>query len=357
LPSNAKANKKDDMHSKILGVGIAVVSFVACGGGDSKPAQPPPPAAPAAIASSAPGAGGADMSADSTVTDPDITHGTQAIETGQYDDAKASFQAALKKNPKANGPEAHYYLGVVAEKQKDKATAEKEYKEALTLRPDFINPAENLGAIYIDAQKWDDALAVTKPAETKHAQEAPLHLNMAIILAGKGDQAGSDGEFKQAVTLTPGDPMFLLTYAHWLGAWKQPDAAIEKLRAARPLAKDDVGMLAAIGHEMHVVGAFADCVPTFDRAIQIKDAAELRTERAACKLGAKDEPGALADLQAAVKEDASYAPAHFYLGGRYAHAKKTKEAIAEFEAFLKLDPSSPIAAKAKEHLKQLKSGK
>ena len=297
------------------------------------------------------------MSQDNTTTDPDIAHGTQSIEAGEYADAKTSFEAALKKNPKQNGADAHYYLGVVAEKQKDKTTAEKEYKTALTLRPDFINPSENLGALYIDAQRWDDALAVTKPAEAKHAQEAPLHLNMAIILAGKGDQPGSDGEFKQAVTLTPGDPMFLLTYAHWLGAWKQPDAAVEKLRAARPLAKDDVGMLAAIGHEMHVVGAFADCVPTFDRAIQIKDAAELRTERAACKLGAKDEAGAMTDLQAAVKEDASYAPAHFYLAGRYAKAKKTKEAIAEYEAFLKLDPNSPIAAKAREHLKTLKSGK
>ncbi|MEO7112324.1 MAG: tetratricopeptide repeat protein, partial [Polyangiaceae bacterium] len=289
-------------------------------------------------------------------TNPDMQHGAKSLEAGEYPDAKTAFEAALKSSPH-DAPEAHYYLGVIAEKQNDKTTAEKEYKTALGLRPDFINPSQNLGALYIDGQKWDDAIAVTKPALAKHADEPALNLNMAICLAGKGDQAGSDAAFKKALTLSPGDPMFLLTYAHWLGAWKQPDAATEKLRVARPLAKDDVSMLASIGHEMHVVGAFADCVPTYDRAIAIKDLAELRTERAACKLGLKDEAGAMADLQAAVKEDTSYAPAHFYLGGRYARAKKTKEAIAEFEAFLKLDPSSPIAAKAKEHLKQLKSGK
>lgn len=283
----------------------------------------------------------------------DIVHGTKFLETGEYASAKTAFESALKSKPDA--PDAHYYLGVVAEKQKDKATAEKEYKEALAARPDFLNPQENLAALYIDAQKYDEALAITKAALAKHPQEPALHLNQAVALAGKGDAAGADAEFRQAIPLSQGDPMYLLTYAHWLGQWKKNDQAAEKLRAARPLAKDDVGMLAAIGHEMHVVGAFSDCVPTYDRAIGIKDAAELRTERAACKLGAKDEAGATVDLEAAVKEDTSYAPAHFYLAGCYAKAKKVKEAIAEYETFLKLDSTSPVAAKAKEHLKTLKA--
>jgi len=343
------------MRSKILGVSIAVSLLVACGG-DTKPAQPPP--SPALAMSAIPTAsGGADMSPDSTTTDPDITHGTKSLEAGQYDDAKASFQAALKKNPKQNGADAHFYLGEIAEKQNDKSAAEKEYKAALAARPDFVDAAGNLAAFYIDAQKWDDAMSVTKAALAKHPQEPALNLNLAIILANKNDQAGGDAAFKQAVAAAPSDPMFVLTYAHWLGVWKQPDAAIEKLRAARPLAKDDVGMLAAIGHEMRLVGAFADCVPTLDRAIGIKDVAELRTDRALCKLGAKDEAGGIADLQAAVKQDASFAGAHFYLGSIYEKKKKTKEAIAEDEAFLKLEPSSPVATKVREHLKALKSGK
>jgi Tfp pilus assembly protein PilF len=342
------------MHSKMFGVSVATLLLVACGG-DSKPAaQSPPPSPPVAVVGATPGTT-ADMSQQGASTNVDIQHGIKSLQAGEYADAKTAFQAALKSAPDA--PDAHFYLGEVAEKQSDNSTAETEYKSALKLRPDFVDAAQNLGALYIDEQKWDDANAVLKPALAKHAQEPSLNLDMALVLANKGDQAGSDAAFKQALTLSPGDPMFLLTYAHWLGAWKQPDAAIEKLRAARPLAKDDLGLLAAIGHEMYVLGAFADCVPTFDRAIGIKDAAELRTERAACKGGAKDEAGAMADLLAAEKEDNSYALAHYYLGLHYAKAKKTKEAIAEFETFVKLEPSSPAAAKAKDHLKQLKAGK
>lgn len=289
-------------------------------------------------------------------TNMDIVHGTKSLEAGAYGDAKTSFEAALKSPHDA--PDAHYYLGVVAEKQNDKATAEKEYKAALGLRPDFAEAQGNLTALYIDQQKYDDALAITKAALAKHPQDAGMLLNQAIALAGKGDAAGSDAGFQQAIAAKPGDPMYLLTYAHWLGQWKKLDQATEKLRAARPLAKDDVAMLASIGHEMRLVKAFADCVPTLDKAIAIKDVAELRTDRALCKMGAKDRAGGMADLEAAVKEDPNYAGAHFHLGIAYEKDGKTKEAIAEDEAFLKLaPPNAPVTAKVKEHLAKLKAGK
>ena len=270
--------------------------------------------------------------------------------------AKTAFESATKSAHDA--PDAHFYLGVVAEKQNDKATAETEYKTALKLRPDFLDAQSNLAALYIDEQKNDDAIAILKSAIAKHSNEAALHLNLAVALASKGDSANADTEFQQAAKLAPSDPMTLITYGHWLGEWKKNDAAVVQLRAARPLVKDDVGMLASVGHEFRLVGAFADCVPTLDRAIQIKDVAELRTDRAVCKLGAKDEAGALADLQQAVKEDGNYAQAHFYLGTAYEKAGKTKEAIAEDEAFLKIaPPTAPVVAKVKEHLAKLKSGK
>src|SRR5262249_19032776 len=148
-----------------------------------------------------------------------------------------------------------------------KELAEKAYKKALELKPELEAAAVNLSALYIDQEKPDDALGVSRAALSKHPDNAALHMNSAIALGSKGDQAASGKEFDEAMRLSPSDPMAALTYAHWLATWKQSDAALAKLRAARPLAKEDVGMLAAIGHEMRGIGAFSDCVPTFDKAI------------------------------------------------------------------------------------------
>src|SRR5205823_9573581 len=93
------------------------------------------------------------------------------------------------------------------------------------------------------------------------------------------------------------------------------------LDAARELVKDDdLAMLASIGHEYRMAGEFPSCLKIFDRAVGIKDGGEVRTERALCKLGMKDEKGMLGDLKAAVEKDPIYAPAHYYLGGRLATA-------------------------------------
>jgi tetratricopeptide (TPR) repeat protein len=209
----------------------------------------------------------------------------------------------------------------------------------------------NLSALLIDEQRGDDALAVARAGLAKVPSSAGLHANVASVLAGNGDQAGAAVEFDQATRAAPNDPMLLVTYAHWLGAWKQGDAALAKLRAARPLAKDP-GVLAAVGEEMKALGAFADCVPTFDQAIAMKDAPELRTYRAVCKLGAKDADGAKADLAAAIA--GQYAPAHFYLARILGDGGDWKGAVSEYETFLKLEPNVPASKVAREKLKQAK---
>ena len=335
---------------------LLLALLLGCGGAQSQPAQmdnagQTPPKLPPSMGGGAAPSGGSDMPAGSVQNAPngDLEKGIAALDRGDVAGAKQSYQEMIKKNPKDG--EAYHLAGLIAEKEGKKDLAEKAYKRALELKPDLDASSVNLSAMLIEAEKYDDALAVSRAAIAKHADNAALHSNAALALAGKGDQAGSTKEFDEASRLAPSDPLVLFTYAHWLGTWKQTDAALAKLRAARPLAKDDVGVLAAIGHEMRGIGAFGDCVPTFDKALAVKDLAELRTERGLCKLGAKDNAGALADLQAAVTKDPSYAPAHFYLAGRMAQAGDLQGAIGEYGTYVKLAPSGPMVKTAQERIK------
>jgi Flp pilus assembly protein TadD len=276
----------------------------------------------------------------------------KALQAGDLASAKAAFEAALAKNEK--DAEALFYLGVVLDKGGDRAGAEKKYVEALGVKPDLEEATANLAALYVESEKFDEAVKLLRPAVAKHPKDAALRTNLALALAGKGDKDGARKAFEDAEKLAPNDAMLLLSHGHWLLGLKETDAAIAKLRAAKDVAGADVGVLAAVGHELRLAGAFSDCTQVFDKAIAAKDAAELRVERALCKMGAKDDAGALADLQAAVAKEPGYAPAHFYLAGRLAAQGKWDEVVKEYEAYLKLEPKGPMARTAEERIKLAK---
>ncbi len=335
---------------------------VGCGGSSATPAPhtggtPAPTSSEATAAAPPPPTPGADEKAPMS---EEVVKGSKALEAGDVAGAKAAFAAAVAKN--AKDADAHYYLGVLAEKAADKKTAEAEYKESLADRPGFEPAGINLGALYIDSERYDEALLVTRQALEKHPKSPSLELNLAVALAGKGDQGASLTAFEEAHKSNPSDPMTLVLYAHWLGVWKRNDDAADKLRQARPLAKSDVSMLGAIGHEMLLARDVEDCIPTLDKAIGIKDGPDLRTDRGICKMAAKNNDGAVADFKASIGLDPKYALAHYWLGVRLAadakdDAKKAKEAIAEFETYAKLEPNGPLAKQAADHAKVLKEKK
>jgi len=325
---------------------------VACGGPD-KPAsdgtqtQPQPSATTAPTASGEPTSSGKAPSADTS-------RGISALESGDLPTAKSAFEAAIAAN--ARDADAHHYLGVTLEKQNDKAGAEREYKAALAIKPDLAESAANLAAIYLDAQKWDDALALLKPAAQKRPDSGPLQANLALAYAGKGDQANATRAFDAAVKATPGDAMLLFTYGHTLATWNQSDAAVAKLKAARDAAGSQGDLLGAIGHDLLVLRAPAECVIAFDKAIAAKDGAQYRTERALCKLANKDEAGATTDIEAAVQNDPKYGLAHYWLATRRMAAKRWADAAKELEAYLKIEPNGPKAKTAQEALAVAKNG-
>ncbi len=327
------------------GLGLVVVLF-ACGacGGAEPPAQTPgasPSPPPGDTSPSAPAA------AEPPAT-PDLMAGIRAFDAGNYAEARKSFEAAAKKNP--SDYEALYNLGMACEKLGDATAAESAYKAALAAKPDLDTAAAELSALYVDAGRNDDALAVARNGLAKHPGSGPLHENLGVALAAKGDQENATKEFSQAIQITPTEPMFHLTFAHWLNSWKVRGAA-PHLDAARDLVKDDYGMTASIGHEYRMAGEFDSCVKTFDHAVTMKDGGEVRTERALCRLGLKDDKGTVTDLQAAVDKEPTYAPAHYYLGGRLAMSKHFKEAAAEYAKYLQLAPNGSLAKPASDRMK------
>lgn len=345
-----------------VSMSVAVATLSACGGGGgtAKPAEAPDPSlgpAPTSATTAPAGTGkpGSSEGPVATSTSDDVTRGTAAIKAGDWTTARAAFEAAIKKNPKQ--ADAHYYLGLVMDKTGDKAAAEKSYKTAIDLQPDLQEAAENLTAIYVEGQKYDEAIGIAKKALARNAKNAEMQLNLAVALSGKGDVDGATKAFDDAVKLAPNDARFYLAYAQHLGAAKKHDDAVAKLKQAQRVAGDDPAMLGTIGFELRTARAVPECIAAFDKAISLKDNADFRTNRAMCKLAAKDKPGALADLQAATSKEPAFAPAHYWLGSVLHDDGKFPEAIAEYDAYLKAAPKGPMAKKADEKMKLAKEKK
>lgn len=340
----------------LVSVLVLALGAAACGGAD-KPAETP--AAPAATdAAETTGKAGSSGTAASPTDGPaaptnsdDVKRGIAAMKSGDWNGARDAFEAALKKNPKQ--ADAHFYLGVVMEKTGDKTSAEKHYKDALAADPNLDEAAVNLTAFYIDAQKWDDAVALAKKGVAKNDKNAAMHLSLAVALAGKGDQDGAVKEFERATRLEPNNAEYFLAYGHQLAEWKKPEA-VTKLKQALAVAHDDAGLLGQIGFELRSLRAVPECIQAMDKAIAAKDNAEFRVIRGQCKMANKDKAGALADAKAAVAAQPDYAPAHYWLGSWLGEDGKYKDAVGEFETYLKLAPKGPLAEAAQKKIKLAK---
>lgn len=332
---------------------VASFALVACGEGQKPPADPTDPNV-AGLDSQPP------VAANNAPASAEVERGQKQLEAGDKAGAKATFDAALVRNP--NDPEANYYVGLMAEQTGDAAGAESHYKAALAAKPGLEPAAINLSAFYLDAGRFDDAARVVTAAMKANPQSAPLATNQALALAGKGDQVGAKAAFANAEKLSPNEPSVLILEGQWLTKWKDAAGAKAKLLAAKKIVGDDAGQLASIGFELKNAGAFPECIEALTTAITklgpaAKGAGELRVLRGLCKIGQKDSPGALADFLDAKKVEPSFAPAYFYLGGRYAEASKWTDAEAAYAQYLKLSPQGDLAAKAKERLDAIKAKK
>jgi|GEM_PF-473618 len=311
---------------------VLVATSVACS--PAKPAEAPPDALLADTAPKAP---------PKPSASPAKGPAMAALEKGDLAGAESGFTKALADTP--NDPEIHYYLGVVAEQKKDVAGAVAHYKEALAKDASLAAAAGNLGAIYLDQGKNAEAKAVLAPL-AKGGDPALLS-NLALAEAALGDVGAAKGHFAAAAKASPKDPPLLLSYANFLASQKDPEAA-PVLRQTASLVPDDVGMLTTVGVLQKSIGAFGDCIGSLDAALAKKKLAEIYVYRGLCRLGATQKDGAKDDFAAAIALDKTFAPAHFYLGGRFAEAGKKKEAKAAYDEYVKLAPNGPLAAQARE---------
>lgn len=318
---------------------VLAFSSAACTGGQpaNSPDDPPPlegdqpksDSGPAAAASSA-----------------KVKEGMDAIQAGDFAKAKEILTAAEAEAP--SDPQAAFYLGVALEGSGDAAGAATKYEKALSLDPKLTEASVNLSALLLDGGDGKRALEVVKAALANAPKHPGLLMNHALALEAAGDAAGALAAYGAAVKASPDNVELRYAHAELLAGAGKKDEALAELR--KVVTGADPKLLAAAANLFGKLKAFADCVSAIDKAVQKQSAPDLLTRRGVCRHEMKDEAGAKADYEAALKADAKFAPAHYYLGMHYKAAGKKKEAKAALQKAVELGGDQGVGAAAKKAL-------
>lgn len=319
---------------------LGMCVLAACGGTATQaPQEPDPsleePAGPVAAASSA-----------------KVSEGIEAIQAQEFERAKSVLTAARADAPK--DPQAAFYLGVALQALGDTSGAAREFEAALALEPKLAEASVNLSAMWLDQEMPDKALPVIERGLAHAPKHPDLLVNRALALEAAGKTLEAVKAYGAAVQARPDDVELRLAYADMLLTTEQPGPALEQVKVAAQTGEP--ALLAAAAHLFGRLKAPAECVGALDRALAAKATAELHVRRGVCRHAAGDDSGAKADYDAALALDASFVPAHYYLG-MHLRAKNKKAALEHLKKASELGKGQGLGKAADEALAELEPKK
>ncbi len=156
---------------------------------------------------------------------------------GRARDAETALLRALAIDPASvpamQNPRSamhHNWLGLVLRRQGDLRGAEKELETTLGIAPDLVGAMANLGSLYLQEGRHDDAVQVLRRALDKEPRNVESRTNLIVALGLKHDIDGARGLVKEAEGMSQRAPLFYngLAYALYMNGRNQE--ALEALR-------------------------------------------------------------------------------------------------------------------------------
>ncbi len=283
----------------------------------------------------------------------DLDRGVAYVKKQAWSEAIPHLDKALAAKP--DSAEAEYYRALAYDNLNERDKAEKGYARAIELDDKLSNARLNLAAIYLEEPvKPKKAIELLGPAVEQEPEAPDIRINLAYAYRLSEDYANAAKQYDKALKLKD-DVETRYVYADMLFAAGEKDKAAEQMRQVLPAVKQDLEKVTVLAHRFAKCKAWKDCVSTFDIAVKLdKKQPGFFLHRGLCKHSLKDEKGARADYDKAIKTDDKFAPAYYYLGASYLADKKRQMASKAFQRAAKLGKGTPVGDKAEAKLKKLK---
>jgi tetratricopeptide (TPR) repeat protein len=231
---------------------------------------------------------------------------------GRVAEAEAGWRSLLSSQP--NDAEAYAHLGLLEARQAHYKEAIVLYQKALSLNPKMPSLRLNLGLSYFKAGNFSAAIQTFEPLLQKEPKSSPDALRLVTLLGlahyGMGEYAAAVPYLKQATAADPGNLPFRLSLA-------QSCLRIKQYQCVLDVYREIVNLNAESAEADMLAGEAYD---------------EL-----------KNDDGAIAEFQAAVKADPKTPDVHFGYGYLLWKALKFDEAEKAFRSELANNPEHSLA--------------
>ncbi len=231
---------------------------------------------------------------------------------GKVAEAEAGWRSLLSSQP--DDAEAYAHLGLLEARQEHYKEAIVLYRKALSLNPKMPSLRLNLGLAYFKAGDLLAAIQTFEPLLKSEPKSSPEALRMVTLIGlahyGMGEYAAAVPYLKQATAADPGNLPFRLSLAQSCLRTKQYQCVLDVYREILTLNAEsaEADMLAGEAYD------------------------EL-----------KNDAGAIAEFEAAVKADPKRPDVQFGYGYLLWRALKFDEAEKAFRSELANNPEHPLA--------------
>jgi tetratricopeptide (TPR) repeat protein len=232
--------------------------------------------------------------------------------------------------------EAHFSVAQQAQREKDYATAEREYEAVIALAPDFAEAHMNLGLVYQLQDRSTDAMTEFRRALKIKPGLAGANFFLGVDYCKLGEGAKAMPYLMAALKAEPNRPdtwLWLATAQEIAGQWQGEVSTLHRALEARPA---DVDLLYLLGSAYERLGK-----QEVEHLEKVSPGSSRSEQLLAESYASSSEwPSAVIHFQNALAASPNRAGLHTELGEVFLHAGKLNRAIGEFDEELRHNPDN-----------------
>ena len=232
--------------------------------------------------------------------------------------------------------EAHFAAAQQAQRDRDYATAEREYQAALALAPEYAEVHMNLGLVYQLENRFPEAMTEFRRALKIKPGLAGANFFLGVNYCKLGEGAKAIPYLRAALRAEPNRPDMWLWLATAQEISGQLQAEVVTLHKALELQPKDIDLLYLLGSTYERLGKqevahLEKVAPGSSRSEQLL---------AESYATSNEWPSAVIHFQNALAASPNRAGLHTELGEVLLHAGKVNQSIQEFDEELRRDPGN-----------------